>query len=533
MSRSLLFYVKDLKAAGVLDAPRDLKCTLQNDMFSFMESLGFTRNGHEDGEMIEPCANRVVMFLDTRGILKARDQGFDISKHESRNAISTTLCNFGKSIAFDNLFNCVDFLHLFHCESGPTRNDIAVIFKDRDMDTFCIDKDIHPVFARSKFERATQLALLRQDSINSWCSYKKQIHPYSWDMYDRIRPTLQLASRILTDRRYIRFWASLVHAKEMGVPRSGSFKIKLLGEEALTPDLVRKTHLALLEMSKDLVTIVFTTYKKDTGSNKQPPLALCCPDIEEEGRRACHIELNTEFVGALLEGEEFWNQLTPAVRTQIMFQLLELLLHEVSHAFASSLFAGVRQGWKIEPVIDGDGLSAWGEELGYAWSTFFVGGPVQPNGLIMRRDHSISNGHDYSYGLGIKHLPSKRSSSGISTDLDEELEFLPSAAIPISWMELVFTERWFQRPYPVWDLALAPRVHFDVLWEEGADPYLFIDSLGKQDQILEVKSWLPLVLYEIRLRETGASTSVAVRCQEGENAADDQMVILRKDERAS
>ncbi|KAL9109949.1 MAG: hypothetical protein Q9227_005472 [Pyrenula ochraceoflavens] len=301
--------------------------------------------------------------------------------------------------------------------------------------------DIHPAFWRGKLQATESYSIL--GPCNSL--------PIGNTIYDRMRPALTLASRALVDKRYLRFWASLVQAADKCEPIPLPWRERLIHEAELTQELAAKTHSKVLEATWYLDRVVFTDLSR-MESDK-----YCAGLLKNSRRRealSLQIYLNEPVFRTILT-DDLWDCATIPQRKSLLFYLTLVLLHEFAHAFTHFIFRTSAHSWPIfygEPIIDGlhfgghpdDGYG----EVGHAWDSFFLG---DGNDQLMFYTEPEPHHNEIGNLVSPAWLVLQPRGAIPYSWMPEDARTSPIfAEIPLHWLEARFQEWWFEKPYPRW-----------------------------------------------------------------------------------
>lgn len=311
-----------------------------------------------------------------------------------------------------------------------------------------LENPIHPIFDYSKFNGPTA-GDWNTDSQTTFCSK---------DAWNRMRPALLLASRLITSTRYADFWVSLIRASDEACTydEEGRWMVSLISSPAGIGDRLRVRRMFESDICRRIKSINFAT----NG------LAAAWTDFirwSEEGQSIVYISISSTFYGAYLSSST-WKACTSSQRLFLHFQLAKALTHELAHVFSDTVF----NPRKSEPMmLGGDRFSPGRPEIGYSWDRYFMN-----NGGLDGHFRSIEHTERYTGKWGMclmgfdYNLNQYKAREWASTyDMRHQKVF----AVPSSTAEKVFQEDWFNMPYPQWnvDLSEVPSACTHWIWGEN------------------------------------------------------------------
>lgn len=177
------------------------------------------------------------------------------------------------------------------------------------------------------------------------------------DTIERIRPTLQLASRFLTHPVFAPFWGNLtreIWQRPTTLPNG-----RLNSADEVTDNLLRRRD-ALFDK----------TFKASLGPIQLFPIQV----IDDRTFGVCHrsrtskieckyvIQLDSVYFAPILDRDR-WEALSAGQRITILFDLARVITHELAHAAFRTACNGTQRSGKNEPV-----------EMGWSWEAFAFGG---------------------------------------------------------------------------------------------------------------------------------------------------------------
>ncbi|KAL9105995.1 MAG: hypothetical protein Q9227_008903 [Pyrenula ochraceoflavens] len=286
------------------------------------------------------------------------------------------------------------------------------------------------------------------------------IIPLAPNLYARLLPALHLASRALFSRRYARFWCSLVHAASHAphlIPKEGPWSIRLLRHDEITDKLIALTHRRFQDLARCMHRNKHPFIFRSLAHNGAKA-STSDRGWSAKRRARPQISLCSETCWAFLGPEGDWEVLEE--RGESAFHLLNLagmLMHEIAHAFLRVLFDEIRgEEFFPEPVLVGDDLARIvdGEsgkgEVGYVADQFFFADGLERVGVT--GPEWPSRACDREVAACCVDL---QPAGAVVAVIEGRCRRAPEikVGIPPAWVEAMFSERWFQEPYPRWSLS--------------------------------------------------------------------------------
>ncbi|KAL9107901.1 MAG: hypothetical protein Q9227_007223 [Pyrenula ochraceoflavens] len=324
-----------------------------------------------------------------------------------------------------------------------------------------LQNEIHPIFSEKIFQRA----------ICPGRALRTVAEPYDPNVYQRLRPALLLASRILTDDRYLKFWATIVKEADNPVPSDDqAWTIHLIA--CVCPILARKTREQLCRLVNCLDGIGFGHGGVDTASSSAWTGWI---DVAG-GEFVFGIYLCAKKYQAVLE-HKTWRTLGETGRTSFQLAIATCLVHEVAHAFSKFMFhchgclhrqvgADARLKYREPLLLGGDVFNSGQPEIGFSLNRYFLGGSLEAIGECCISPHKFQVRRSFEVGCCLL-LPFDTLGLGPHSAFQEALiGTVPrtAVAIPNCYVKQVFTEEWFQYPYPKWYLDHFPSAFKAWIW---------------------------------------------------------------------
>lgn len=217
-----------------------------------------------------------------------------------------------------------------------------------------LDNEIHPLFTADKW-----------------------VMPNTPMPYDQLRPTLQLASKLITHERALQWFAHVKHGHYY--TQGDAPPILLRNAGPLTEDMLEVAKLELLNLSN------FLKLSWIGGAHGKRIYGLYCCDLDSVAD-VCSLPLIRYFglpraqiptivisVKLLKKAPQHSRQGATLVAQRVaQFQLASTLVHELAHAFTCFCHGG-RRDYKEPLVFPTEALP----EAGYSFNNFIFGAVVQ------------------------------------------------------------------------------------------------------------------------------------------------------------
>ncbi|KAL9106306.1 MAG: hypothetical protein Q9227_008641 [Pyrenula ochraceoflavens] len=322
-----------------------------------------------------------------------------------------------------------------------------------------LNNDIHPIFAPAIFQSQSS-DFENQDML-----------PLDASTYKRMQPALQLASRLLTDKRYLRFWASMVKVSRKANPGAHLRQLRIL--KNVTPHLASRTVEKLSQLAGSIRSINFTINSVN----------LRCTELANPfSKRDIRAWVSAFRFQCLLSSSE-WQAASSTTRTCSLLDLANSLLNEIAPLFMGFLLS--------EADLHTD-LSHFRP----SWESFFLGGVISP--MVRLPEPSSQYFQDGAALVPAERLMSVRLDNNAVSKTTKSVNDVavspsesPVLSLPTSYVEMVFSEAWFQAPYPEWDLDLLPKARYPLIWYSKNERMRNVLEFSRDRQVDILRTYFP------------------------------------------
>ena len=235
--------------------------------------------------------------------------------------------------------------------------------------SLALNEPIAPLFARSNVKRCSYLT--HRDGIRFGPRPVHNDLPVSSEIYDRLRPTLELATKWVIASEP--FFTKVLFAEQHYDPVCE--EVRWLDPSYQTSSSDSQTYLELLPFFQERVTICLGRLQdKKTRERWCCTYGVTCMQYYK-GAFMISIQMHEAFLEFFSRKD--WDTIDEKLKRRVWFLFAVTMLHEIAHAMMYLRMIMPRAGFRL-PVIKellyetGD----WERELGKAWEQWMFGGLV-------------------------------------------------------------------------------------------------------------------------------------------------------------